>query len=199
MRTLLLTALLSAGCARALRPVPGSDPPRYEGRVAFELPSGWDLSRRRRFFGNQAFTLKAPEPSSAVTVRVMREGRVSRALPLPVVAEALSVDAGRSLGVESALVGLQQVELDGREAWAATVRRRHGPVERVESSVYLRAGRDLVVVSLHTVSDAPAAVLTAWSSLLGSLSLPMDPRPDTPPFAWDAAMEAELDAWEAPP
>ncbi|MCB9744555.1 MAG: hypothetical protein H6740_18310 [Alphaproteobacteria bacterium] len=196
MRIALLTALLSVSCAQALRPVPGSEPLRYEGELAFELPEGWALTRQRRLLSQQAVTLTTPHSGSAVTVKRVREGEVSRGLPLSIVAEVLSVDAGRSLGVDSTLVGLQQLDVDGREAWVATVRRRHGPVERIESSVYVRGERHLVIVSLHTNGDAPVEVLRDWDGLLGSLDLVTEPPPPSAPFAADARWEAELDAAE---
>ncbi len=71
----------------------------WRGDLEVAAPPGWEVTRNYRFFGNQLFTLIDPEGDAAVTIELHKENRDSRALPLLLVSDALTMNQGRSLGV----------------------------------------------------------------------------------------------------
>lgn len=161
--------------------------------MAFELPEGWQVVRNARALGNHWVTLASPEQSTAITIELVREDSRSRALPLHMLADVLPLEAGRSLGLQSMPMAHHQIELAGREAWATTVKRRHGPEERLVSALYSRVDQHLLVLTLHTLAEAPKEVLTGWDTVMSTLWLPADPAPEVAPFQDHARDEAALE------
>lgn len=186
--------LLLLGCLRAVHPVEGAPVPRLEGRISVELPQGWEVKRNTRAFGNHHLLLHSPEPSTLVTIDLVREGKQTRDLDLLIVSEGYALDHGRSLGIEAALTGHHQLEVDGREAWAVTTLRKHGPHERMQSTVLLRGSTHLAILSLHTLPEADPGLVADWGQILDSFHLVGDPAPEQPPFARDAELELGIDS-----
>lgn len=189
----LLTPLLIAACARAVHPVPGTA--TLDGSFAVVVPEGWSVARNRRVLGNHQVMLRSPDGSSAITVELLREDRGTRDLPLSLVADTFLLETGRSLGVASEPLDLRRLEVSGREAWVATVERRHGPNARLTSAVFLRGDRHLAVLTLLVAPTTPGSVVLAWDAVLSSFEL-HEPPPDEAPFARNAAEEAALDGLE---
>ena len=186
--------LLLLGCLRAVHPVEGAPTPRLEGRIAVELPSGWEVSRNSRAFGNHHLLLNSPDPSTQVTIDLVREAKQTRHLDLLIVGEGYAVDHGRSLGIEAAVTGHHRLEVDNREAWAITTLRKHGPHERMQSTVVLRGSEHLAILSLHTLPEADPGLVADWGQILDSFHLMGDPAPETAPFARDADLELDIDS-----
>lgn len=191
----LMTPALILACARAVHPVPGT--PVLDGSFALVVPEDWEMVRNHRVMGNAQVMLRSPDGSSAITVELLREDRSTRDLPLSLVADTFYLETGRSLGVSSEPLNLQRLEVSGREAWASTVERRHGPNTRLTSAVFLRGDRHMAVLTLLVGPSTPATVLLAWDTVLSSFEL-HEPPPQDAPFARDAAEEARLDAVEGP-
>lgn len=189
----MIGAVLLLGCLRAVHPVEGAPVPRLEGRLSVELPEGWAVRKNSRAFGNHHLLLDSPDPTTQVTIDLVREAKQTRELDLLIVSEGYALDHGRSLGIEAALTGHHRLEVDGREAWAVTTLRKHGPHERMQSTVLLRGSEHLAILSLHTVQEADPRVVADWGQILDSFHLVGDPAPELPPFARDAELELGID------
>ncbi len=164
---------------RAVHGVPGVIPTTVAGpRLVVEVPHGWELDHNRRNPINQHISLLNEAWNSAITIDLVREDRSTRALPLSMVAEGLALEDGRSMGIESDHRATHELEVAEREAWAVTSMQRHGPNERLVSTVALRGNEHLVVLVLNTSLDAPPVVVLGWSQVLDTLVLPMDPPPE---------------------
>ena len=181
------------GCLRAVHPVDGAPTPRLEGSISVELPVGWQVKVNSRAFGNHHLLLDSPDPTTQVTIDLVREAKQTRSLDLLIVGEGYALDHGRSLGIQAAVTGHHRLEVDNREAWAITTLRKHGPHERMQFTVVLRGSEHLAILSLHTVSQADPSVADDWGQILDSFHLMGDPAPDLPPFARDAEMERSID------
>lgn len=170
--------LLALAC-RAVHPVPGVLPTTVAGaRIEVEVPPNWELDHNRRNPINQHVSLLHPGTNSAITIDLVREDRDTRDLPLSMIAEGLALQDGRILGIQADHRGTHELEVADREAWAVTAVQRHGPNERLVSTVVLRGTQHLAVLVLNTSLDAPPVVVMGWSQVLDSLVLPLDPAPD---------------------
>jgi len=181
------------GCLHAVHPVDGAPTPRLEGSLSVELPDGWEVKVNHRAFGNHHLLLNSPDPSTQVTIDLVREAKQTRSLDLLIVGEGYALDHGRSLGIQAAVTGHHRLEVDNREAWAITTLRKHGPHERMQFTVVLRGSEHLAILSLHTLPQADPSVAADWGQILDSFHLMGDPAPDLPPFARDAEMELSID------
>jgi hypothetical protein len=185
--------LLLLGCLRAVHPVEGAPTPRLEGRISVELPAGWEVKANSRAFGNHHLLLDSPDPTTQVTIDLVREAKQTRSLDLLIVGEGYALDHGRSLGIQATVTGHHRLEVDNREAWAITTLRKHGPHERMQSTVVLRGSEHLAILSLHTLPEADPGVVAGWGQILDSFHLMGDPAPELAPFARDAEMELSID------
>ena len=178
--SLLLVFLL--GCARAVHPThilrSGSV---YEGKIRVEAPPHWELVRNRRFLGRHVVAWKSPDSCCVIEIKLEREGRRARALPLSLVAELYPIMLGHHEGIETEIVDTRQIDLSGREAWAVTVKRRHGPHEQLMSVVVARGEQHLVVLQLQATSAASLDMPLAWQQVIESFRL-LEPIPETPLF-----------------
>jgi hypothetical protein len=129
-----------------------------------------------------------------VTIDLVREAKQTRGLDLLIVGEGYALDHGRSLGIEASVTGHHRLEVDNREAWAITTLRKHGPHERMQSTVVLRGSEHLAILSLHTLPEADPAVVADWGQILDSFHLMGDPAPEIAPFARDADLELSIDS-----
>ncbi len=178
-----IAALLLAGCVRAAHPVavdPLSGAEVWEGDFRVAAPPGWEVSRNRRWLGNDLFTFTSPDRRDAITIERFREDRRSRDLPLSLVSDALTMNFGRAQGVRPELLGQDEILVADRPAWATTVLRRHGPGERLASTVALRGAGHLVLIGLHTVPEGVDDCALAWQLVLESFELPGEPVPKDP-------------------
>lgn len=167
---------LLLACVAAWRP----DAPR---RFDLEIPDGWHIRRNQSWFGNDQLILDQPEARASITIELVRSDPRADALPLDLLAETRALSMGRALGIESGRTRMDQIELDGREAWAVTGRRRWQFVEADYSTVVARAGRHVVVVTLMAPVGKLDGALTGWALVLGTLRFPRAPvAPDAPIF-----------------
>ena len=152
------------------------------GRMSLEMPSNWELVKNRRFLGNHMVTLRSPEGCCTVQAHLIPEDRKSRALPLDILSDTLSMSGAYLQGFHSELLGSNTIELDGREAWATVVRRYHGPHERLYTTVITRISGHIVWLSLEAPFTAPLSITTAWQAVLETFRLPEDPPVESPVF-----------------
>ena len=182
MLRLSLLLVLVAGCARAVHPThtlrSGSV---YEGRFLVEAPTHWKLIQNRRTLGRHVVAWKSPDSCCVIRIKLEREGRRARLLPLALVAELYPMMLSHHEGIETEIVDTRQIELSGREAWAVTVKRRHGPHEQLMSVVITRGEQHLVVLELQATASASLDMPLAWQQVIESFRL-LEPNPETPLF-----------------
>ncbi|MEE2750752.1 MAG: hypothetical protein VX519_04935 [Myxococcota bacterium] len=152
------------------------------GRMSLEIPARWEVVKNRRFLGNQMVVLRSPDGCCTVQAHLIPENHKSRAVPLDILADTLSMSSAYLRGFHSELLGSNTIELDGREAWATVVRRYHGPHERLYTTVITRIPEHVVQLSLEAPFTAPLSVTTAWQAVLETFSLPEDPPEASPLF-----------------
>jgi len=140
--------------------------------MAFEAPAGWPLVKNKKFFRNRLVVFEAPDDCCFLRVEVLHEGAKVRSLPLDMVADTSTLGRGRNLGYRTELLGSQEILVADRRAWATTYRFTHGPHSRMGSSVYLRGGPYLVVLTLQGLDDMPPEVISLWSAFLDGFALP---------------------------
>jgi hypothetical protein len=99
---------------------------------------------------------------------------------------------GRNLGYRTELLGSQEILVAERRAWATTYRFTHGPHGRTGSSVYLRADRFLVILTLQGLDNMPTEVIPMWSAFLDSFALPEWAAEEVPLFEPEADPELEI-------
>jgi hypothetical protein len=163
---------------RAVHPIVGVTPATVAGpRIVVEIPPGWELDRNRRSPINQHLSLFNEQHASAINIDLVREDRSTRDLPLSLVTEGLALNGGRFMGIDSEHNATHELTVADREAWAVTTVRRHGPNERLISTVALRGNDHLAVLTLNTGTDAPPVVVLGWSQVLDSFEMPLDPAP----------------------
>jgi hypothetical protein len=190
---LLLSFLFSLqlglfACAPAVRVENGlAQPP-----LVFQSPIGWELVKNQRIFRNRLVVLEAPDDCCFIRLEALVEGEEARGLPLDIVAEVHTLGRGRNLGLHMELLGSQDILVADRQAWATTYRYTHGPHARTGSSVYLRGGRYLVVLTLQGLDDMPVAVIPLWDAFLESVQLPEWAPEDLPLFEPESDPELEI-------
>lgn len=163
-------------CAAAWHP---GAPRRFD----LEIPPGWRVRRNQTWFGNDQLILDEPTLRASIAIELVRSDRRADQLPLDLLAESRALSMGRALGVESGRTHLDQIELDGREAWAVTGRRRWQFVEADFSTVVARAGGHVVTVTLTAPVGELDHALTGWALVLDTLRFPRAPiAPDAPQF-----------------
>jgi hypothetical protein len=168
--------LLLTACAAAWRP----DAP---GRFDLAVPTGWEITRNKRFFGNDFLTLASRDLRSTITVELVRSDPAARRLPLDLLAEVRALSMGRTLGVESTRVGLHQIDVDDHEAWAVTGSRRTTWSSADYSTIIAWVGPHLAQITLTTPAGELDRALPAWAGFLASVRFPLDPLPaDRPLF-----------------
>lgn len=175
MSNLLIMAALT-GCLPAARLSHG----HWTGEFVITAPAGWVEVQNRRAPGHHHLVLRAPDKCCTITVERRRETAETRALPLSLVAEILPLETGRIHGVVGEPIALHQLDLQGREAWAATLLRHNGPQSWLVTMVSLRADGQLWLVSLESPRGVPPHASRAWERVLGSFALP-NAAPDLSP------------------
>jgi hypothetical protein len=151
--------------------------------MVFQSPPAWELVKNKRVFRNRLVVFEAPDDCCFIRVEALYEGQKARALPLDIVADVHTLGRGRNLGVHMELLGSQDILVAERQAWATTYRYTHGPHARTGSSVYLRGGPYLVVLTLQGLDTMPVAVVPIWDAFLESVDLPEWEAEDVPLFA----------------
>ncbi len=154
------------------------------GRFDLAVPAGWEVSRNRRWFGNDSFRLDNSTSRSTISLQLIRSDSASRRIPLDLLAETRALSTGRSLGIESAATRMDHVALDGHEAWAVTGQRRWRLVTSDFSTVVARVGDHVAILTLEAPRDGLNAAAGAWSVVLDSLRFPEDPVSTDAP-QWD--------------
>ena len=160
--------------------------------MVFESPSGWPLVKNQKFFRNRLVVFEAPDDCCFLRVEALFEGAKVRALPLEMVADASTLGRGRNLGYRTELLGSQEILVADRQSWVTTYRFTHGPHSRMGSSVYLRGGPYLVVITLQGLEDMPSEVIALWSAFLDSFALPEWEAEDVPLFEIGQDPEMEI-------
>ncbi|MFN7147823.1 MAG: hypothetical protein ACK4YP_28895, partial [Myxococcota bacterium] len=163
--------LFLLGCVAAWRP-------DATGRFDLAVPPGWEVTKNRRWFGNDFFVLTDDAARASITIELVRDDASSRRLPLDLLAETRALSMGRSLGIESTRSRLHQIELDGHEAWAVTGTRRWKFAVADYSAVIARAGRHVAQVTLQAPHGQLDRALVGWSIVLETLTFPQDRIPD---------------------
>jgi hypothetical protein len=166
--------LLALGCARAWHPA-ASD------RFDLDVPPGWTVTRNRRWFGNDFFTIRAPDGGATISVECVRRDRQSDDLPLDLLAETRALYMGRVFDVENRRWRLDQIDVDGHEAWAVTGRRTWHDASADFSMITLRLSRHVAFVTLQTPPGGLDRQASAWTRVVDSLRFPRDPVPDDAP------------------
>lgn len=163
-------------CAPALR-ADGS------GVVDLALPPGWSVVRNAAHMGGATVALVDAERQANVTVQLVRDTPSARAMPLDLLAETRALYMGRALGYRSSVQRLDAIELDGREAWAATGQVRWHHASGDFTLVAARAGRHVAFVTLIAPPGELDRSLTAWAIVLDTLRFPAAPSAAAaPPF-----------------
>lgn len=170
----MLSLLLA--CAAAWRP-------DVAGRFDLQVPTGWSVTHNARSFGNDHLLLSHAGSRSTISIELVVADSDSRRLPLDLLAEVRAVSAGRSLGVENTRERMDQLEIDGHEAWAVTGRRRWRLITADYTMAVLRVGNRICILTLQAPSGELDAALYAWSIVLSTVRFPLDHIPaDAPTF-----------------
>jgi hypothetical protein len=177
----LLLLAWATTCAAACVPAWHPDHPH---RFDVTVPPGWTVTRNARWFGNDFFTLANAQARAEITLDVVRGDRTTAALPLDLLAETRALSVGRKLGITSGETHLDQIVLDGHEAWAVTGRRRWQFVTADFSAVVARVGHHVVMLTLQAPVGHLDDAAAGWSVVLDTLRFPHDRIPaDAPLFA----------------
>lgn len=157
--------------------------PDAVGRFDLQVPPGWTVTHNVRSFGNDHLILSQPELRSTISIELVLADADSRRLPLDLLAEVRAISAGRSLGVENTRGRMDQLDVDGHEAWAVTGRRSWRLITADYSMVVLRVGNRIGIVTLQSPENSLDRSLVAWSIVLSTLRFPHDRIPaDAPTF-----------------
>lgn len=175
-------------CAPAVRLENGM----AQSPLVFQSPLHWELVKNQRVFRNRLVVFEAPDDCCFIRVEALVEGNEARSLPLSIVADVHTLGRGRNLGVHMELLGSQDILVAERQAWATTYRYTHGPHARTGTSVYLRADRYLVVLTLQGLDDMPLAVVPLWDAFLESVQLPEWAPEDVPLFEPESDPELKV-------
>lgn len=178
-RFLFLLPLLGLfACVHAVRMEDGV----AQGPFVFQSPQDWELVKNQRIFRNRLVVFEGPDDCCFIRVEGLFEGEPARALPLEIVADIHTLGRGRNLGYKTELLGSQDILVADRQAWATTYRFTHGPHARQGSSVYMRGGPYLVVLTLQGLDDMPQSIIPVWGAFLDSFQLPDWVAEDLPLF-----------------
>jgi hypothetical protein len=177
MRPMLpLTVLLPLlACAPALRA-------NGDGWIDVAVPPGWRVARNVAAFGGATVALVAPDGQANVTLQLVRDTPRARELPLDLLAETRAFYMGRTLGYQSSVVRLDEIEVGGRPAWAATGTVRWHQAAGDYSLVALRTDRHVAFVTLVAPPGGLNAALPGWTIVLDTLRFPRSPGEPPPPF-----------------
>lgn len=162
-------------CAPALRV--GGD-----GPIDVTVPPGWRVARNVAAFGGATVALVAPDGQANVTLQLVRDTPRARAMPLDLLAETRAFYMGRTVGYESSVVRLDEIEVAGRSAWAATGTVRWHQASGDYSLVALRTDRHVAFVTLVAPTGGLNASLPAWTVVLDTLRFPGARGEPPPPF-----------------
>jgi hypothetical protein len=160
--------LLPAACAPALRADGG-------GVVEMAVPPGWTVARNAALLGGATVALVDADRRASVTIQLVRDTTEARGLPLDLLVETRALYMGRALGYESTVGRLDAIELDGREAWAATGHVRWHQAAGDFSLVGARAGRHVAFVTLVAPAGELDRSVSAWAIVLDTLRFPRTP------------------------
>ena len=152
-------------------------------RFDLSVPEKWAVTRNYRLLGTDSLVLGEGNASISVTVR--RDDGAGAALPLDLVASVRALSWGRRLGVENAVLGEQEIVVDGRRAAAITGVRRWRTAKIAYTLVFLRAPGRTVELVLHAPAEALEGYVATWGTFLDSFHLLLPPDPDGPPFSED--------------
>jgi len=172
---MFLLLALAGACMPAWHP---PDP----GRFALAVPEDWAVTRNYRLLGTDTVVLAKGSAAMSVTVRPAATEK--RTLPLDLVASVRALSWGRRVGVENAVLGEQEIVLDGRRACAVTGLRRWRTATTGFTMVYLRAPGQTVELVLHAPADEIAGYAATWGTFLDAFHLTAPPEPDGPLF-WE--------------
>jgi len=173
---LLLLALPAGACLpRAARVENG----QVSGRVSFDVPPGWQVTRNIRWVQLRRVVIQPPTRDGSLAVEWIRVSRKNASLPLDLVAEAVIGNAGREDGEATVFVGKEEVLLADRPAVAITGRRRRGPENLDFTALVTRGEGCLVVVWLTAPPGGLSAHSMALERVMNTLEMPFDPPPPT--------------------
>ena len=164
-------ALGLVACPRAVQMGPNG----AEGPMVFDSPDGWSVVKNQQVFFNRIVVYEESHDCCFLRIEAIREGDTARNERLSVVAEALTLARGRHLGLRTELLGSQDILVAERRAWAPTYRFDHGPLSRMGTSVHLRGGPFLVILTLQGLEPLEASSLQVWDTFLSSFQLPIWP------------------------
>jgi hypothetical protein len=143
--------------------------PGVPGRFDLEPPEGFSVERNYRWFGNDFVVLARGK--EAIEVARYKEDARSRRVPLDLVVEARALDWGRRFGVGSGQDGLHEIMVDGRQAWAVSGRRKWRWVEMGYTTVALRGGSHLVMLTGMAPAPEFESFVPSWSTMLEAFTL----------------------------
>ena len=157
--------------------------PPTAGRFTLEVPEDWAVTRNSRWFGTDTLVLSHGPAAMSVTVRP--DSGANDTLPLDLVAGVRALSWGRRLGVENAVLGEQEIVLDGRRACAVTGLRRWRTATTGFTMVFARAPGHTVELVLHAPADQIDSYAATWGIFLDHFHLTAPPDPDGPLFTED--------------
>lgn len=157
--------------------------PPDAGRFSLVVPDQWAVTRNYRFLGTDTLVLARDHAAMSVTVRP--DHGASATLPLDLVASVRALSWGRRLGVQNAVLGEQEIVVDGRRACAVTGLRRWRTATTGYTMVFARAPGQTVELVLHAPADELDHYAPEWGAFLDQFHLNAPPEPDGPPFSED--------------
>ncbi len=172
-------ALALTGCAAAWRADGG-------GTVDLEPPPGWAIIRNVRAFGADTVALASADRATSITVSTVRDSPAWREVPLDMIATTRALHMGASLGWRASVGRVDEVEVAGRPAAAATGNLRWHQASADFSLVAARIPKRVVFVTLVAPPGELDGALAPWSIVLDSLVFPRSPVDlAAPPFPPD--------------
>lgn len=168
--------LLALGCVPAWRPPD-------VGRFDIEPPPGWSVVRNYRFLG--ADTLVIAQGSASISVSIRPDHGRAQTLPLDLVASVRALSWGRRVGVENAVLGEQDIVLDGRRACAVTGMRRWRTATMGYTMIVTRTPGQIVELVLHAPFEELNGRTAEWGSFLDHFRLSAPTEGVIPLFSED--------------
>lgn len=146
LRAVLVLAPFAMGCPKAGMTKGAT----FEVPGAFRVgvpPEGWTLKRNVRWGARRVVDWKRQGEDVDIRVTSSPISRDERAVPLLSLAEALMLNYGRARGIHTEIDTIQRADIGPHEAVVVYATRSANLVKRRVAQIFVRAGRNLVIVS----------------------------------------------------